>query len=165
MLDYTIPNLHIYAEMQNPQQVKYVQPYNKRDMIKLLDSRSYKDVPKHRIGLVKTNENNEIYILLEGFMRGGLFWVIPPIGSLGLDKKPEVILEINGSQPIGIIAGPQKTEVYIYDAEKDKVRRDESNFVEIINFAEGEDDDTLNPGKTRKSYKLYIKINNTLSNN
>ncbi|MBN2877841.1 MAG: hypothetical protein JXL85_09360 [Bacilli bacterium] len=157
-MDYVSPGLQVVGRLDRQASVYTIQPYDYRHMKRILDE-SKTDEEHTQKETVEVTEDGEFEINAYGFRRGGLFWIIPPLGGIGLDYKAEIIIEVEDQDPRGIVMG-KKPEIYIYDSDRDKVVKDDSDFIKIVSISETERTESLPWGedKTEVVDKLTIKI-------
>ncbi|HEY5741178.1 MAG TPA: hypothetical protein VIS99_01450 [Terrimicrobiaceae bacterium] len=161
VMDYESPGIHIHGTVDRQTAVRYVQPYNRRNMIERLKASGTADVPEHRKGVIEVERGGMFVLELSGFRRGGAFWVIPPLGSLGLDFDSEVILFVDGFSPRGIVADEDRPVVYYFDTEKRKVIEDHTGFIVIESVSREQRDDPINQGAEDMVDIVRLKINNS----
>lgn len=157
-MDYVSPGLQVVGRLDHQTDVYVIQPYDYRHMKRILDE-SKADEEHRPKQTVEVSKDGEFEINAYGFRRGGLFWIIPPLGGIGLDYKAEVIIEVEDHAPRGIVMG-NKPEIYIYDHSRDKVVKDDSGFIQIVTISDAERTESFPWGEdnTEVVDKLTIRI-------
>ncbi|WP_136080864.1 hypothetical protein [Pontiella desulfatans] len=157
-MDYVSPGLQVVGRL-NQTNIYATQPYDYRHMKRILDESNTEEENHRPKEPVEISENGEFEINVYGFRRGGLFWILPPLGGIGLDYKAEVIIEVEGQSPRGIVMG-KKPETYIYDPEQKKVVRDVSDFIQVVSVSKTERTEPFPWSEDKKEIvdKLTIKI-------
>lgn len=164
VMDFESPGMRIRGVLQEPAVIHYTQPYDKSGMFQILKDPLESKVPLARCGQVNVDGNGEFELELEGFRRGGMFWVVPPLGTVGIDESSEVILTIEGHSPRGIVADRDKSAVHFRDPLQKNVVIDKTGLIVIEESRECERDDPISPGRKVNYINIrLLRIMNSMS--
>jgi len=132
-MDYMSPGICITGSSKPLTIIYSTKPYNKKHMNALLKgvSNNEMDPKKEKVNI---SDTGEFKIHIYGFRRNGLFWILPPLGGIGLDRNAEIILTINNHLSRGIIL-KEKPEIYVFDPSKREVVQDKSGLIKIQNIS------------------------------